>query len=236
MNVSTATHQQPRRGRPPKVDRQQVVDAAVQLVESESAEALSLRGVAARLGVGKMTLYSHVQGIDELRDLVVTELFDRWAASDVEWPSDWESALTHFAHSRRAMLLQHPLILDTIRRQSIFTPRLLRDAERVFAAFRAAGLEDEDALDAWVTLHAFVYGFVSVELARAAPHMTDGRIAADRGGLRDVVEAAPEEFPNLLQLGERTIWAVTDEQFDRSLSMVIASLGRAAANRRLNKK
>jgi AcrR family transcriptional regulator len=203
-----------------------VIDAAVQLAERQGLNALSLRAVAGKLGVGKMTPYSHVQGIDELRDLVVTELFDRWAAADAEWPSDWDAVLRHFAHSRRAMLLEHPLILETIQRQSIFTPLLLHDAERVFAALRAAGLDDDAALDAWVTIHMFVYGYVAVEHARAAPHMTDERIRADRDRMRAVLESSPDEFPNLLRLGERPIWAVTDEQFDRSLQLIIAALRR----------
>src|SRR5690349_3592537 len=103
-----------RQGRPPKISRQDVVDAAVAL--ADALDAVSIRAVAARLGVVPMTLYGHVANADELVDLVVGETIAVAVAARPRRSRDGRRALTTFAHGLRAMLLEHPAVLDAYRR------------------------------------------------------------------------------------------------------------------------
>src|SRR4029079_5308636 len=57
-----------RRGRPPRVSRDQIVLAAIALLQEEPGEHLSMARVAARVGVSPMALYRHFQDRDELID------------------------------------------------------------------------------------------------------------------------------------------------------------------------
>jgi AcrR family transcriptional regulator len=60
-----------RRGPAPRYSQEQLVDAALAVVETQGFAALSLRSVARHLGVGPMTLYTYVDSSDELAALVV---------------------------------------------------------------------------------------------------------------------------------------------------------------------
>ncbi|MET0318867.1 MAG: TetR/AcrR family transcriptional regulator, partial [Rhodococcus fascians] len=48
-----------------------IVDAAVSIADSESLDAVSMRRIADRLGVGTMSLYTHVPGREDLVDLMI---------------------------------------------------------------------------------------------------------------------------------------------------------------------
>jgi AcrR family transcriptional regulator len=210
-----------------------VIDTAIDLAESQGLGAVSLRAVAARLGVTPKALYRHVEGSDELLDRVGVEMLERWRPQG-EWPpeSDWEATLLFFGRAHRAMLLEHPVMLNAVQRQSFFTYRGNIYAERVLAGLSAAGLDDEAAFDAWVTLHAFIYGYVAVQHARSTRAVSDERIHADRDQFREALESAPDDFPTLLRMGDEFIWGFTDRRFERSLRRLIAALvGQRARDR-----
>ena len=82
------------------LDVDRIVSSAVRLADSEGLAALSMRRVAAEIGVAAMTLYTHVPGKSELVDLmhdaVLGEVYPAPPAGD--WrarvaaaaPADWE--------------------------------------------------------------------------------------------------------------------------------------------------
>src|SRR5687768_14402655 len=74
-----------RRGPAPRFSREQLVDAALAVVEADGFSALSLRSVARQLGVGAMTLYTYVDGSEELAGLVVDRLIGDMARG-LRWP------------------------------------------------------------------------------------------------------------------------------------------------------
>lgn len=97
-------------GRPARVSRAEVVAAAVGLADEQGLDKVSMRAVAKRLGVGTMTLYSHVPGRVELVDAMI----DR-AYADVELPEpglDWRSALAAHARGYWGLLRAHTWLLD----------------------------------------------------------------------------------------------------------------------------
>src|SRR5690606_20842620 len=55
-----------RTGRPPATSRAQILDAARRLIDTEGIEKLTIRRLAAELGVGATTLYHHVRDKDDL--------------------------------------------------------------------------------------------------------------------------------------------------------------------------
>ncbi|MFD0521024.1 TetR/AcrR family transcriptional regulator [Paractinoplanes durhamensis] len=65
------------RGRPPAHTRDQVVDAAIRLADTEGLAAVSMRRIATEIGAGAMSLYTYVPDKDRLLDLMV----DRVGAS-----------------------------------------------------------------------------------------------------------------------------------------------------------
>src|SRR3954447_13952609 len=66
MTVSTRP-----RGRPKKVTREEIADAALALLDTEGLDAVSFRRVAGELGVSHMTLYSYLDSKEALLDAMV---------------------------------------------------------------------------------------------------------------------------------------------------------------------
>src|ERR1700747_3464668 len=69
--MNAASSGAPRRGRPPSLSRDQIVEAALQLTDESSLEDVSMRSLANELGVPVMTIYNYVASKEELAQLVV---------------------------------------------------------------------------------------------------------------------------------------------------------------------
>jgi TetR/AcrR family tetracycline transcriptional repressor len=91
------------------LDRQQIVDAANRLLDDHGLEAVSLRGLAARLGVRAPTLYWHIGSkaelLDALADGIVDEVISAVPAS-VSGDA-WEPWLLSVLVELRSALLRH---------------------------------------------------------------------------------------------------------------------------------
>lgn len=68
---------QTRTGRPPVTSRAQILAGARRLIDRDGWERLSIRGLAAELGIGPTTLYHHVRDKEDLLLLLITEYADQ---------------------------------------------------------------------------------------------------------------------------------------------------------------
>lgn len=86
---SSGQPDKPRRGRPPRFTRQEIVERAVVMLEENAAEELSLSRIARGLGVTPMALYNYFSDWDELRQAVAAYLladFDAQPLAEDGWP------------------------------------------------------------------------------------------------------------------------------------------------------
>src|SRR5918997_6402491 len=89
-----------RPGRRPRVNREQVLDAALRIADEGGLAAVTMASVGARLGVEAMSLYRHIGNKEEMLDGLVDRVF-----SEIEVPSDarqWRGAPPPPARSARA--------------------------------------------------------------------------------------------------------------------------------------
>lgn len=137
--------------------RDQVVDAAVRLLDRDGYEGLSMRRVAQELGVGTMSLYWHVADREELLDLV----FDRVVGSQVldEVPADWRTALAEIARGALRLYDGNPWLLEVVPRPKIGV-MVLRHVEQSIAATAGMCLPFEDRMTAVSVLDDYVLGHI----------------------------------------------------------------------------
>ncbi|SHH66621.1 transcriptional regulator, TetR family [Streptomyces sp. 3214.6] len=64
-------------GRPPVTSRTQILSAARQLIDRDGWEKLTIRRLAAEIGIGATTLYRHVQDKEDLLFLLIQEYADQ---------------------------------------------------------------------------------------------------------------------------------------------------------------
>lgn len=160
----------PRRPRPTGLSRDQIVRAAVTLLDKEGLDALSMRRLGAELGAGATSLYWHVGNKNELLELALDEIWGlvRDTGPDHEVPL--RELLTTYAQDLRAVLLAHPWSATLVGRVPSIGPQALRIRERLRAAFAAAGLRDPDAYLAGTTVTNFVVGQVVPVIAMEHAH------------------------------------------------------------------
>ncbi len=99
-----------RRGPKQKVTLDEVVDAGIEVVDAEGLAGLSVRGLATRLGLGTMSLYTYVPGRDELVVLMVDQVLGRTIRPP--HATDPRRRLEAVAESAYAELTAHPWLLE----------------------------------------------------------------------------------------------------------------------------
>ncbi|WDZ83158.1 TetR/AcrR family transcriptional regulator [Micromonospora cathayae] len=157
------------------VDR--IVRAAIDLADTDGLAALSMRRVAEHLGVGTMSLYTHIPGKGELLDVMLDTVYGEPDPEPAPTHGDWRATLTHIAHSTWARYLRHPWLLQVATTRPPLGPHVIARYEHELTAVEGIGLTDLE-MDAVVTLlNSYVHGAVrgAVETAQAAARtgMTD---------------------------------------------------------------
>jgi AcrR family transcriptional regulator len=152
------------KGPAPSRSRAQIAAAAVELADAKGLDAVSMRRVAAVLGIGAASLYRYVESKDELYDL----MSDRVEGEDGPPPpltGDWRADLRALAHKTRGVMHRHPWMANLAAGRPTFGPNSLAWAEHGLGAVDGLGLSIDEMLVAGEILQAFIRGFVIGELA-----------------------------------------------------------------------
>ncbi len=176
-----------RRGRPPRIDREAVLDAATRLLDGEGVEALTMRRLASELGVSVMAPYRYVGSKDEL--LMV--LLDRLAARLVypPRPPDPKGAMLVLWSTIYNSLAEHPWVPEVLARRRMMASSVLGAIEEIHAALRAAGLSIQEAVRAYRLMWNFTLGSLLVRAGVSSESPSEQR------ALRSAPD--PERYPML---------------------------------------
>ena len=207
-------------GTRPKLTRGDIAAAALELADAEGLEALSMRGLAERLGVGTMTLYGYFRNKDELLDALVDA-----AVMETPLPSaegDWPEALRTVVGSARQGLLRHPSIVELRMRRPVLRPEALRFGEAVLRILRGAGFGVEEAVAAFRLLFTYTVGFAAISPAESTE--------SDRQAARTALAGlSPNEFPALTEARDAASAAMGgEEMFAYGLDRIIDGLATRA--------
>ena len=196
--------------------RERIVATAITLVDDEGIEALSMRKLGARLGVEAMSLYNHVDNKDDVLDAMLEHVLAEIPLPDETLP--WDEQLTLLSHAFRAAGHRHPGVLPLFGSRAIRSVDGFAPLERAYAILRDAGLDPDDALDAFFTASSFVLGFVITEL----------------GGFREVAAGRSIDFrtldaashPTLFEMGVAFLNRDGDREFAFGVEMLLAGVRR----------
>ncbi|WP_198035282.1 TetR/AcrR family transcriptional regulator [Streptacidiphilus rugosus] len=155
------------RGPQPSLSVEAVVDAAVAIADAEGVEAVSMRRIAAELGVGTMSLYRYVETKDDLLDLMTDQVMGGEGEERPAPHPDWRAELRGIAVRYRALLLRHQWVLGVSGSRPPLGPNVLDNTERMLGAMDGLGLDIEEMARFGWTVMAYVRGYVMSELAEA---------------------------------------------------------------------
>jgi AcrR family transcriptional regulator len=205
--------------------RERIVDAAFAVLDREGYERMSMRQVAAELGVAVSALYAHVQGKDELLELMYTRFFSRLEIPDPD-PARWREQVKAYAVAQRRLLLQHRDLARLSMGMLPFSTALLPQIERVYAIFRAAGIPDRVAALAGDMLSTFVEGFVYEESMWQQRVPNDAQSWDDlRAQMREYFTSLPaDRFPNMVALADHMLSQSQETRFDDGVEIILRGL------------
>lgn len=203
--------------------REQIAQVALQFLDREGLEALSMRRLASELGVGAMTLYSYYRSRDELLEAIVDA-----AVADIRplrRDGTWQEQLTELMRYARQGIDRHPALTKLRAAQPVLRPEALRFAEAALAILRGAGLSKRDAAMSFRLLFTYVFGY-----ATFSPQA--GARQAKRDAMVAIRALAPEAYPQLTTVAKDTAEAMAgDEAFEFGLARIIEGLEALLPNR-----
>lgn len=164
--AGSATSAPRRRAAWGSISRERVVQAAVDAVRGGGVEGLTIRALAAELGVAPMSLYRHVRDKDDLLDAVVDRLLaDVWepvASSD-----EWQAWVAEAADRLREFLVTQPAALHVYLRHPVVSPAAMARHQAMVRVLRQSGAGESGVASAYAAIHTHTIGFAALEASRA---------------------------------------------------------------------
>lgn len=160
---------EPAPGRAPwgSISREDIVAAATGIVAGGGHEEMSIRSLAASLGVAPMSLYRHIRDKDDLLGEVTDRLLaGAWRPAAAE--DDWQPWITEAASRLRDFLVSQPAALHVYLSHPVVSPAAIDRMNAMMSVLRRAGLSEEAARSAYGALHTYTIGFAALEASRAS--------------------------------------------------------------------
>jgi TetR/AcrR family transcriptional regulator, tetracycline repressor protein len=194
---STGTRKRAAGQRAPRgtISRRQIVDAALRSLRTLGFEQLTIRSLAAELGVAPMSLYRYIQDKDDLMDEVVEELLRQ----DQPLPpatGSWQSRLAAAADGLRRLLVREPAALYVYLRHPVVSPAAIQRMDTMLRVLREAGFDATSSKAAYAAIQTYTIGFAALEASRAGWSPADG---TNRTALELAAFTTPEQFASGLQ-------------------------------------
>lgn len=180
-------------GRRAGLDHDDVVDAALALVEAGGPEALTMRKLAAELGVTTTTIYWHAGNRDDLVLAVVRRRAEQRAATPISGSTPQDRIASIAEHIWQGAI-DHPNV-TALAHQAGAIDVLEQHARQALAAeLAAAGVRGRAARDAMTAILLCVAGFLVVSLGEVSAEAPDRRLF--RRTIGAVIDAfVPPEQP-----------------------------------------
>jgi AcrR family transcriptional regulator len=212
--------------RRPQLTRQRVVTEALAVIAQDGVQAMSMRALAARLGVVPGAVYHHVGNKQQLQDLVLDGVL---AEVDVHTnPSlAWTKQLKILATRLRQVLEAHPGVAGILKTRDPLGPHSLALAEAFLSPLQTAGFADREAGLAFFLLVDYTIGF-AVSSPRTSVNEQRVRDTAIRAQLHEFFRTLPpDRFPALVALGEHVWVDNRDQRFTAGLQVLVDGLEQA---------
>ena len=218
------------------LSRHRVLAAAVTLADAEGAKALTMRRLAAGLGVEAMSLYHHLPGknglLDGLADTIIGEIDTAVAALGSAGPSQgWRLRIKRRFLAARSVMLRHPWAPGLLGSRPTIPASLYTYYDAIVATLVEGGFSHHLA-------HRALHAFGSLALGFAQEVFSP----ASAGGSLDIapteadLAAMAQTVPHLAAMVASEVhdvtdpalgWCDTQAEFEFTLDLLLDGLERA---------
>lgn len=204
----------------PKLDKKQVIETALQLLNEVGLEGLTLRAIARELNVQAPALYWHFRNKQSLLDEMATEIYRRMAAGARLTPDDtWQERLLRSNCALRTALLAHRDGARVISGSPLTNMKHAGQRDDSLRLLIEAGFTLAQAVHASSTTYLFTLGFVTEEQS-VKP------IPGERREGYDSQQCARRLADySLFTAAGAEIFENSDRYFEESLGVIVAGIG-----------
>ncbi|RUZ76092.1 TetR family transcriptional regulator [Mesorhizobium sp. M7A.F.Ca.US.006.01.1.1] len=173
----------------PPLSRERIVAVAVELLDAQGIDGLTMRRLADRLGSGVMSLYWHVDNKEDVFDLALDSALEHRGSPETGESPDWRGDVVHMLEDWRARMLRHPWSASLLPRRAL-GPNILRRLEMLSKTLSRAGVADADLNAAIWSLWNYVMG---ATLTRASFDLSE----EDRAAAQQRLTHLSEHYPTI---------------------------------------
>lgn len=174
------------RGEPP-LSRESIVATAIELLDAQGLDGLTMRRLADRLGSGVMSLYWHVANKEDVFDLALDQVLEYRGPPQKVVSQGWRGEVIHILEDWRAGMLRHPWSAALLPRRAL-GPNILGRLELLGKSLARAGVADADLNVAIWSLWNYVMG---ATITRSSFGLSDDDRAAAQQRLGRLTERYP---------------------------------------------
>ena len=171
------------------LSRDQIVTAALELLDAEGLEGMNMRALGKHLDSAATAVYWHVGS----RDSLIALAADRaWAEVELPDPAavGWRTAAHQMATSEYAMLTRHPWLVQAFGSYQLYGPGKARHDDHSIAVYETAGFAGAEANQATSAVFTYVLGNA---LGLAATASFTRKLGRDGGDVQALLQASRAE-------------------------------------------
>ena len=207
-------------GRPPRLSREAILDAALGLLEHAPAEPLTVARIAAAVDAVPAALYRHFASLDELLDGVLARVLGA-APFEARPRAAWPGQVREWMTSLRAHLLRYPAVLPLIGRSGRTSPAWLDTAAALVAILERAGLSGARLAHAHLWVAETTMGLVMQEASLPLPEqIANARAALAETSAEGRAHLAPL-VPHLARIDGDKLFAFVVDRTLEALAVLI---------------
>jgi TetR/AcrR family tetracycline transcriptional repressor len=196
-----------------------VLEAARRIADEEGVDRLTMRRLAAELGVTPNTLYTYFPHKEALLDALIDDLLAGVDAGDPA-EGDWRDGLVRVMDSSRRLLLAHPQLASVIIARPGLGPNAARLGELTLELLGRGGLEGERAVEALRVLLVYSLGFAAFQ----APRRQGDAVARSARAEATFAGLPEDRFPRMHGLARQLAGPTTDHQFHTGLRWLLEGI------------
>jgi AcrR family transcriptional regulator len=210
----------PRRGkrRRGSLTREEVVDAALALVDEQGTDALTMPALAARLDCGVMTIYGYVASKEDLLGALAQRALAHFQLPQ-PLPEDVGEILIGWGHALRQALMEHPSLPLIFLNQTVIGPGIFYGLEAMLRGLDAAGYPPAVAVRAVYAVVIYTIGFAAWEAPRTRRQSSAIYASSWRQALASL---PPVDLPLSATVLDELGRVAGPEQFETGLRALVA--------------
>lgn len=200
-----------------------ILDAALQIVEEDGAEALTFKRLGRELDAAPTAVLRHFRDKDDLLLAMGDRLYAEALASINPITGTWRERLARLAHGTRYAFMAHPRLALLVATRTMRRPSEFEGAELVIGAMLEAGLDERSAASLYRV-------FVDTMLAWAAFLAATRTIHGDvmerdhQSYSREWVMLPPEQYPSINAVAPLLSDAGLEDQFALTVDLLLDAI------------